>query len=72
MAAKSDCNREKGRRGAAMANIGATFKKLSSGSFLMVQWLGLQAFTAVAWVQSLVGKLRSHKPAHPLKKSAEQ
>ena len=55
-----------------MANIGATFKKLSSGSFLMVQWLGFQAFTAMAWAQSLVGKLRSHKPAHPLKKSAEQ
>ena len=27
----------------------------------MVQWLGLQAFTAVAWVQSLVGELRSRK-----------
>ena len=54
-----------------MANIGATVKKLSSGSFLLIQWLGLQAFTAVAWVQSLVGKLRSHKPARPLKKNAD-
>ena len=27
----------------------------------MVQWLGLSAFTAGAWVQSLVGELRSHK-----------
>ena len=26
----------------------------------MVQWLGLGAFTAVAWVQSLVWELRSH------------
>ena len=50
-----------------MANIGATFKKLSNGSFLLIQWLGFQAYTAMAWVQSLVGKLRSHKPAHPLK-----
>ena len=28
----------------------------------MVQWLGFSAFTAVAWIQSLVGELRSHKP----------
>ena len=28
----------------------------------MVQWLGLPAFTAVAWIQFLVGELRSHKP----------
>ena len=28
----------------------------------MVQWLGLTAFTAVAWIQFLVGELRSHKP----------
>ena len=28
----------------------------------MVQWLGLGAFTAGAWVRSLVGELRSHKP----------
>ena len=29
---------------------------------LVVQWLGLSAFTAMAWVQSLVGELRSCKP----------
>ena len=28
----------------------------------MVQWLGLSAFIAGAWVQSLVRKLRSSKP----------
>ena len=35
-------------------------KKLSNS--LAAQWLELDAFTAAAWVQSLVGKLRSHKP----------
>ena len=29
----------------------------------MVQWLGLRAFTAVAWVQSLVRELRPHRLA---------
>ena len=28
----------------------------------MVQWLGIGAFTSVAWIQSLVGELRSGKP----------
>ena len=28
----------------------------------MVQWLGFCAFTATAWVQFLVGKLRSRQP----------
>ena len=32
------------------------------GNFLVVLWLGLSAFTARAWVQSLVGELRTHKP----------
>ena len=35
---------------------------LTSGNSLAAQWLGLSAFTAVAWVQSLVRELRSHKP----------
>ena len=30
------------------------------GNSLAVQWLGLHAFTAVAWVPSQVGELRSH------------
>ena len=34
---------------------------MESGSSLAVQWLGLCVFTAVAWVQSLVGELSSHK-----------
>ena len=32
------------------------------GTSLEIQWLGLDAFTSVAWVQSLVGELRSRKP----------
>ena len=32
------------------------------GSSLVVYWLGFSAFTAMAWVQSLVGDLRSCKP----------
>ena len=31
------------------------------GSFLLTQWLGFWAFTAMAWVQSLVWELRSFK-----------
>ena len=34
----------------------------------MVQWLGLSTFTAVTWVQSLVGELRCHKPCGKKKK----
>ena len=37
-------------------------KILKWGNFLVVQWLGLTAFTAVAWIQFLVGELRSHRP----------
>ena len=33
-----------------------------TGSFLVAEWLGFQAFTAGAWVQSLVGELRCLKP----------
>ena len=39
----------------------ARFKMGMSGNSLVVQWLGLSAFTARAWVQSLVRELRSHK-----------
>ena len=34
----------------------------------MLQWLGLGAFTAGAWVQSLVRELRSCKPGGAAKK----
>ena len=37
-------------------------KLMSLGNSLVVWWLGLGVFTAEAWVQSLVGELRSHKP----------
>ena len=33
------------------------------GNFLAVQWLGLGAFIAMAWLQSLVRELRSCKLA---------
>ena len=39
-----------------------SIKKTKTGNFLAVQWLGLSALTAGAQVQSLVGKLRLHKP----------
>ena len=32
----------------------------TQGNSLVVPWLGLSTFTALAWVQSLVGELRSH------------
>ena len=34
----------------------------------MAYWLGLQAFTAMPWVQSLLRELRSHKPHDMAKK----
>ena len=45
--------------------------KIHWGNTLTVQWLGLRAFTAVAWVPSLVGKLRSHKPRGGAKKKSQ-
>ena len=38
------------------------------GNSLAVQWLGLNAFTAGAWVQSLVGELRSPQATRGKKK----
>lgn len=37
------------------------FKTSYKGSSLVVQWVGLGAFTAVAWVQSLFKELRFRK-----------
>ena len=31
------------------------------GNFLVVQWLRLGIFMAMAWIRSLVGKLGNHK-----------
>ena len=45
-----------------VCNFSNILKLFVPGSSLVVQWLRLRAFTAVAWIQSLVGKLRSHKP----------
>ena len=39
-----------------------------SGNSLVVQWLGLDIFTEVAWVQTLVRELRPRKPSVLLKK----
>ena len=41
-------------------------------SSLVVQWLELGAFIAVAWVQSLVWELRSCKPLGMAKKMGEK
>ena len=38
----------------------------------MIQWVGLGAFTASTWVQSLVGELRSRKPCGMAKKKGEK
>ena len=34
---------------------------MDKGNSQVVQWLGLGAFTAVPWVQSVAGELRSYK-----------
>ena len=41
-----------------------------SGTYLVVQWLGLGAFNAMAWVQTLAEELRSHKAHRVAKKGA--
>ena len=41
---------------------------METGSSLIACWLGFRAFTAVAWVQSLIRELRSHKPNQKKKK----
>ena len=43
-----------------------------SGNSLVVQWLGLGVFTAVAGAQSLVGELKSCKPRGVAKKKKEE
>ena len=43
----------------------------SDKSSLVALWLGFQAFTAMAWVQSLVGELRSRKPLGQKKKKSD-
>ena len=46
---------------------------MNTGSSLVAQWLGLSAFTAAAWVQSLVWELRSHiKPLHATAKKKKK
>ena len=44
----------------------------SEGNSLAVQWLGLGTLTVVAWVQSLVRELRSHKLHGVAKKIKKQ
>ena len=43
-------------------------KGVASGNSRAVQWLGLSAFIAMTWDQSLVGELRSCKPHSVIKK----
>ena len=45
----------------AKVNFQKYLKNKTGGSPLVVQRLGLRAFTAVFWIQSLTGDLRSHK-----------
>ena len=47
-------------------------RTLSVTSSLVVQWLGLGAFTAMAWVHSLVRELRSRKARGKAKKKISQ
>lgn len=49
-------------------------KQLLFGKFCLehsmaIQCLGFSTFTAVAWIQSLVGELRSHKPYFVVRKT---
>ena len=46
-------------------------KERQRGNFLVVQWLGLGVFTAVAWVQSLIRELRPCNLAERWKKGRE-
>ena len=39
---------------------------------MVTQSLGFQAFTAMAWVQSLAGELTSHKPRGMAKKKKKK
>ena len=41
-------------------------------NFLVVQWLGLHASNAGAWIQSLIRKLRYHRPRSEAKKKTKQ
>ena len=43
------------------SHITSWLKKECQGNSLVVQWLGLHDLAAMAWVQSLVRELRSHK-----------
>ena len=52
------------------SHITSWLKKECQGSFLVAQWLGLYTLTAMAWVQSLVRELRSHK-LHSRKKECQ-
>ena len=47
-------------------------RKPLHGKSLVVQWLELRAFTAVAWVQFLVKELRSHKPHGTVKNKRQK
>ena len=46
----------------AVSSLKFGLKNKQTGSSPAVQWLEPGAFTAVAWVQFLVGELRSCKP----------
>ena len=47
-------------------------KEKKFGNSLVVQWLGLGGFTPGAWLWSLVGELRYHKPHDAAKKKKKK
>ena len=57
-----------GPRSQTHSRIVSLTKKISLRNSLVVQWLGLSAFTPWAQVQSLVGELRSLKPHGTVRK----
>ena len=48
------------------------FRIQLSGEFLEVQWLGLDTFIVVNWVQSLVREIKFHGMAKKKKKKARK
>ena len=48
------------------------FKQEIRGNSLTFQWLGFSIFTAMAWVQSQLGELRSRKLSEATKKTQNQ
>ena len=76
----SELTRRSKARRSVQRNLGEIDKGMSKGrskdytieNALVVHWLGLDTFTALAWVQSLVRKLVSHKICGTAKKEKKK